>query len=175
MYTCHLEWVSESRSVVSISFRPHGLYSLRNSLGQNIGVGRHSLPREYSQPRDWTQVSRDLPNPGIEPRSPALQADSLLSEPPGKPMLQCYKFYDLFIWVINCNRIETLSVFTIIYSQCQAQKLADRCSVNICWMHLMKLFSPILSLRPSSSTTFFRKPRWLAQLSLRSLVKHMMC
>ena len=27
----------------------------------------------------------DLPNPGIELRSPALQADSLLSEPPGKP------------------------------------------------------------------------------------------
>ena len=28
----------------------------------------------------------DLPNPGIEPRSPALQADSLPSEPPGKPI-----------------------------------------------------------------------------------------
>ena len=28
---------------------------------------------------------RDLPTPGIEPRSPMLQADSLLSEPPGKP------------------------------------------------------------------------------------------
>ena len=27
----------------------------------------------------------DLPNPGIEPGSPALQADSLPSEPPGKP------------------------------------------------------------------------------------------
>ena len=26
-----------------------------------------------------------LPNPGIEPRSPSLQADSLLSEPPEKP------------------------------------------------------------------------------------------
>ena len=26
-----------------------------------------------------------LPDPGIEPWSPALQADSLLSEPPGKP------------------------------------------------------------------------------------------
>ena len=26
-----------------------------------------------------------LPNPGIKPRSPALQADSLPSEPPGKP------------------------------------------------------------------------------------------
>ena len=29
--------------------------------------------------------SRDLPDPGIEPGSPALQADSLPSEPPGKP------------------------------------------------------------------------------------------
>ena len=27
----------------------------------------------------------DLPDPGIEPRSPALQADALTSEPPGKP------------------------------------------------------------------------------------------
>src|SRR5574337_86588 len=29
-----------------------------------------------------------LPNPGIEPRSPALQADALTSEPPGKPMAE---------------------------------------------------------------------------------------
>ena len=29
----------------------------------------------------------DLPNPWIKPRSPALQADSLPSEPPGKPFL----------------------------------------------------------------------------------------
>ena len=28
----------------------------------------------------------DLPDPGVEPRSPALQADSLPSEPPGKPL-----------------------------------------------------------------------------------------
>ena len=27
----------------------------------------------------------DLPDPGIDFRSPALQADSLLTEPPGKP------------------------------------------------------------------------------------------
>ena len=32
--------------------------------------------------------SGDVPNPGIEPRSPALQADSLPSEPPGKPRLE---------------------------------------------------------------------------------------
>ena len=28
----------------------------------------------------------DLPDPGIEPRAPALQADALTSEPPGKPL-----------------------------------------------------------------------------------------
>ena len=29
----------------------------------------------------------DLPNPGIKAGSPALQADTLLSEPPGKPLI----------------------------------------------------------------------------------------
>ena len=33
-------------------------------------------------------LSRDLPNPGIEPGSPALQVDSLPSEPPGKHICQ---------------------------------------------------------------------------------------
>ena len=37
---------------------------------------------------EWVVISSigDLPDPGIEPRFPALQADSLPSEPPGKPM-----------------------------------------------------------------------------------------
>ena len=30
----------------------------------------------------------DLPNPGIEPKSSTLQADSLPSQPPGKPMME---------------------------------------------------------------------------------------
>jgi len=36
---------------------------------------------------EWVAIpfSRDFPNPGIEPGSPTLQADSLSSEPPGKP------------------------------------------------------------------------------------------
>ena len=38
---------------------------------------------------EWVAILffRDLPNPVIKPRSPTLQADSLLSEPPGKPEL----------------------------------------------------------------------------------------
>ena len=35
---------------------------------------------------EWVAIPspEDLPNPGIEPGSPALQADALPSEPPGK-------------------------------------------------------------------------------------------
>ena len=36
---------------------------------------------------EWVAIpfSRDLPEPGVKPRSPALQSDSLPSEPPGEP------------------------------------------------------------------------------------------
>ena len=37
----------------------------------------------------------DLPNPGIEPRSPAFQADALPSEPPGKPCFLCLLYWQV--------------------------------------------------------------------------------
>ena len=39
---------------------------------------------------EWVDIpfSRDIPDPGIEPRCPAMQAESLLSELSGKPMIQ---------------------------------------------------------------------------------------
>ena len=43
----------------------------RNSPGKKTGLGCLAL------------LQRDLPNPGTEPRSPALEEDSLPSEPPG--------------------------------------------------------------------------------------------
>ena len=38
---------------------------------------------------EWVSISfsRGFPDPGMEPRSPALQADALTSEPPGTPWL----------------------------------------------------------------------------------------
>ena len=46
-------------------------------------------PWGFSRQESWSGLPcpppGDLPNPGIKPRSPALQTDSLLSEPPGKP------------------------------------------------------------------------------------------
>ena len=44
---------------------------------------------EFSRPEYWSgscfPSPEDLPNPGIKPTSPALQADTLPAEPPGKP------------------------------------------------------------------------------------------
>ena len=50
---------------------PPGFSVNRDSPGENTGI---------------CPPLGDPPNPGIEPRSPTLQADSLLSEPPGNPL-----------------------------------------------------------------------------------------
>ena len=63
----------ESRSVVFNSLQSHGLYNPWNSPCQNTAVGSLSL------------LQGNLPNPGIEPTSATLQADSLPAEPTGKP------------------------------------------------------------------------------------------
>ena len=54
----------------------------------------------------------NLPNPGVEPRSPALEADALTSEPPGKQ--DRYSSYILrkavpfVIWVVNTRALLVL-------------------------------------------------------------------
>ena len=51
----------------------------------------------FPSPGDLPNPSpRDLPNPGIEPRSPALQADSLPAEPQEKPF---FFYYGCFIYI----------------------------------------------------------------------------
>ena len=51
----------------------------------------HHAPQsmEFSMQEYWSGLPfpspGDLPNPGIEPGAPALQADALLSEPQGSP------------------------------------------------------------------------------------------
>ena len=59
---------------------------------------------EFSKQEYWSGLPfpspGDLPNPGIEPRSPSLQADTLPSEPPGKPKGQhrC--------WILKRKRLQ---------------------------------------------------------------------
>ena len=65
-----------------------------------------SLSMDYSRPDYWSGLPfpspGDLPNPGIEPRSSALQVDSLPSEPPGKPhnkpRMRLSSLFLFYIW-----------------------------------------------------------------------------
>ena len=87
---------SESCSVLSGFLQPHGLYSPWNSPGQSTRVGSLSF------------TPRDLPKLGIEPKSPALQVDSLSAKPQGKAMI----LHIMHIkhlnskdcnWILRCN------------------------------------------------------------------------
>ena len=65
------------------------------TLGDPMDCSLPGFPvHEILQSRilEWVVISSsgDLPTPGIEPRSPALQVDSLPCEPPGKPSLHLH-------------------------------------------------------------------------------------
>ena len=61
----------------------HGLYGheFEQALGDDKGQGSLACRSPWG-----------LPDPGIEHGSPALQADSLLSEPPGKAKMYSVQF-----------------------------------------------------------------------------------
>ena len=69
-----------SCSVMSNSLQPHGQQPSR--LLCLWGLSRQESWNELPGP-----LPGDLLNPGNEPRSPALQVDSLPPEPPGKPKI----------------------------------------------------------------------------------------
>ena len=70
-------------------------------------VAKPPLSLGFSRQKYWSGLPcpppGDLYNPGTEPRSPALQMDSLLSEPPAKFVIICQtateKKYSSQIWI----------------------------------------------------------------------------
>ena len=58
----------------------------------------------------------DLSNPGIEPRFPALQADSLPSEPPGEPYLIYIPISNSFISTMSMFLLSILRHGYLVYS-----------------------------------------------------------
>ena len=72
------------------------------------------------QARTWKWVAIPppgyLPNPGIKPRSPKLQADSLLPEPPGKP---------------KNTRVGSLSLLQQIFPTQESNRALLYCSHNL--------------------------------------------
>ena len=70
---------------MSNSLRPHGLYVAHQA----------PLPMEFPKQEYWSGLPfpspGDLSNPGIKLRSPALQADTLPTKPPGKLHIGHYR------------------------------------------------------------------------------------
>ena len=60
----------------------------------------------------------DLPNPGIEPRSPALQAEALTSEPPEKPWCSVIALFQIssYIQLFMIKPHKLLKVFILLFS-----------------------------------------------------------
>ena len=88
---CWATCESESRSVVSDGLWLHRLCRPWTSPGQNAGVGNLSIGH--------------LPNPGIKPRSPELQADSLSAEPQGKTKNTGVGSLSLFQWIFPTQEL----------------------------------------------------------------------
>ena len=139
-----------SCSVVSNSLWPHGLQPTSllcpwNSSGKNTGMGKPLL-------------QGDLPDPKIEPRSPALQRDSLPSEPPGNPkygissrffgrcsspsreisplLLDCWEF---LLWKVFSQSVQSLSCAQLFVTPWTAACQASL-SITSSWS-LLKLMS----------------------------------
>ena len=74
-------------------------------------------PMGFSRQESWSGLPfsppGDLPNPGIEPRSPALQADALTSDPPGK--LGKGQMGGLFSFILIALRRRNLFTFFLWY------------------------------------------------------------
>ena len=111
----------------------------------------------------------DLPNPGIEPRSPALQANALSSEPPGKPVYTlmpprciypaqtpplnaCCSLSDVSTWTSNGHLMPASQVGCCLLfpvNDCPPFQLL-RPLISISFYHTTPLvFQPILLALPS--------------------------
>ena len=90
------------------------------------------LSMKFSRQEYWSGLPfhslGDLPGPGIELGSPALQADSLPSEPPGNP--KCRRpWFDSWVWTILWRR-DRLPTPLFLGSPCGSAGKESACNVG---------------------------------------------
>ena len=78
----------------------------------------YPLSMEFSRQEYWSGLPcsppGDVPNPGIESRSPALQVDSLPSEPPGNSQCKLhFTIYNNYSVLYNINIFRLLTTYEI--------------------------------------------------------------
>ena len=85
-------------------------------------------PWDFSRQEYWSGVPfpspGNLPDPGIEPRSPALQADALPSEPPGKSIWMKVKEESEKVGLkLNIQKTKIMASDPIISQQIEGEKV----------------------------------------------------
>ena len=76
----------------------------------------------------------DLPNPGTEPRTPALQADSLPAEPPGSPTHDCCVCF--LLQIVHCVTSYMLHVtyYTLLHVLCCVLYIYTHWTAYYAWL-----------------------------------------
>ena len=87
----------------------------------------------------------DLSNPGIEPRSPALQADALPSQPPGKPMINLDSILKCrYVTLLTKVHLVKAMIFPVVMYGCESLtvKKGKRQRIDAlelwCWRRLLR-------------------------------------
>ena len=99
---------------------------------------------EFSRPEYWSgypfPYPGDLPNPGIEHKSPALQADSLTAEPQGKPKKTGVGSLSLLQRIFTTQELDQglLHCRQVLY-QLSYQSNPESSSINIPTLQMYKL------------------------------------
>ena len=108
------KWFSYVYINISVLFQIIFPYRLLQNIGYGslcYVVGPCLVMGSRSLLQGMFTSSRDLCNPGIEPGSPALQVDSLPSEPPGKSYIRDFSEWRVFA---EERRDTSLSAFGLI-------------------------------------------------------------
>ena len=87
---------------------------------------------EFSRPEYWSGLpfpsAGDLPDPKIETRSSALQADALLAEPQGKPLhIYMYIYIYIYVCVCVCTLINiSVWIYLCMFYSFQSSMISER-------------------------------------------------
>ena len=136
---CNLSiWASEPALITLF------LYSCECVLvAQSCLTVAHQVPLSMEPYRQeyWNGLPGDLPDPGIEPRSPTLQVDSLPSESPGKPkntgvtgslslLWRKFPTQDLNQGLLHCRQI----LYQLIYQGSPISAVTQRVDFGALWV-----------------------------------------
>ena len=132
-------------------------------------------------PLEWTRILpfpslRDFPNPGVEPRSPVLQADSLLSEPSGKLSVSSVSRVRLFATPKIAAHQASLSITNSLslLKLVSIKSVMPSSHLILCRpLHLPSSMPPSIRVFSNESTLPMRWPKnWIFSFSISPFSEH---